>query len=787
MTNAFVIYRNQLMIRNQLILIFLTILLSACGSNPAGPTISPTAAQITPTPTLSMATTTAAPPSPAPQTRESLQSATPTQPPTITISDLGTGARSISFSDKEPWLGVLLDPYEGNQPIEQAVLLIDYITGAQVRTVSNVAEHGSSSPLVFRPGSTEFVTGSSSGVTRLWDAATGRSLGDFPGPADDWASAFAFSADGKTLAGGFSKEVRIWDVASHDLLDTITPNLAPVRILSLAFAPDGETLAIGTESGALFLWDAGSKQQKVISYTKAASLAFSPDGKFLATAALGTPVVLWNTTQWTEQVLLADSTTRGAEAKLAFSQDGRSLVVGSGGDTVQVWDMDQLVKTHVLTVEADTIACLSLAPDGHTLAAGLFGRSLMLWDLRAVGAVERGEPAPTAVPDELAYVFPQPLQPGRPIALSRVIMFNELTGWGFALDGPRMSLSQTHLVHTVDGGQTWREAALPQGGEPGDFFALDANTAWSVPAFRYQMDENGGITSIDSLYTWRTSNGGKSWQQSQPFSLAPIWANGGGVNDYAVQMQFLDENNGWMLVNVNCPTARECQWQLYKTGDGGMQWQRVSESNPFEPGPNGDWPLLFSTAFWDDTSGWGAGSVLGFGIWPAAFLSTTQDEGRTWDTLPVPLPDDLPEAFNSGQVECGANHVERLNADAAAVLTECMIYKENDFPRYAFYHLTPDRGKTWNAWQSNSTESFISATTGWRLDSPGAEGPTGILQTTDAGATWTVVSSVPWFGRLNFVSDQVGWAVVSQGEARALLKTMDGGKTWEEIRSVMEN
>jgi len=166
-------------------------------------------------------------------------------------------------------------------------------------------------------------------------------------------------------------------------------------------------------------------------------------------------------------------------------------------------------------------------------------------------------------------------------------------------------------------------------------------------------------------------------------------------------------------------------------------------------------------------------------------LSVTHDGARTWSDLPIPLPKDLPEAFKSGQSECGATNIERIGENAAGVRTQCLVY-DNKSPRYFFFHLTPDRGITWHAWQTNGTENFINATTGWRIESPGTEQLTKVLHTSDSGATWTVISSVPWAGSLYFVSDQVGWAIARQVEATALLKTIDGGKTWVEVMQVEE-
>ena len=69
--------------------------------------------------------------------------------------------------------------------------------------------------------------------------------------------------------------------------------------------------------------------------------------------------------------------------------------------------------------------------------------------------------------------------------------------------------------------------------------------------------------------------------------------------------------------------------------------------------------------------------------------------------------------------------------------------------------LTPDMRQTWHTWETNGGESFVSATTGWRLSSTGVGQPSQLLKTTDSGATWTEINSLAWSGSLDFISAQV--------------------------------
>ncbi|MBE9562382.1 MAG: hypothetical protein IMF12_05925 [Proteobacteria bacterium] len=97
----------------------------------------------------------------------------------------------------------------------------------------------------------------------------------------------AFSPDGSTLASvSYDKTIRLWDVSLQK------PSGEPLTVLTkyvsnIVFSPDGNTIA---SSGSL--WDV--KQKKLIAslYGSTSSIAFSPDGNTLASG--GKTLLLWD-------------------------------------------------------------------------------------------------------------------------------------------------------------------------------------------------------------------------------------------------------------------------------------------------------------------------------------------------------------------------------------------------------------------------------------------------------------------------------------------------------------
>ena len=68
----------------------------------------------------------------------------------------------------------------------------------------------------------------------------------------------AFSPDGSTLAAGFQDgTVMLWDAETRKRVATLEGHTANIR--SLAFFPDGKTLASGSRDGTVLLWDLTKK------------------------------------------------------------------------------------------------------------------------------------------------------------------------------------------------------------------------------------------------------------------------------------------------------------------------------------------------------------------------------------------------------------------------------------------------------------------------------------------------------------------------------------------------
>ena len=132
----------------------------------------------------------------------------------------------------------------------------------------------------------------------LDNAKTSPQLEQFLSGHSNSVISVAFSPDGKTIAsGGMDNTIILWDVETHQPIGEPLEGHTDI-VRSVAFSPDGKTLASGSEDETIILWNVKTRQpigRPLSGHANlVTSVAFSPDGKTLASGSDDKTIILWD-------------------------------------------------------------------------------------------------------------------------------------------------------------------------------------------------------------------------------------------------------------------------------------------------------------------------------------------------------------------------------------------------------------------------------------------------------------------------------------------------------------
>jgi WD40 repeat protein len=339
----------------------------------------------------------------------------------LPIYDVQTGRRVRNLEGHTEWetYAVAFSPdgkLFASAGADKQVLVWELATGKVRHRLGDRASPVTA--LAFSPDGALLAGGGADKTVRLWDAATGRLRRSLQGHRD-WVCTLAFAPDGKTITSGCCDwahhrghntayfpgpdpgcegQWKLWDVASGDLKRTVNQ---PGRLMSLAFAPDGKSLACGIGKDVR-LYDLGAEGagQVVASHDfDVTSVAFTKDGSAVMSGShdqtvkrtrLATRRTEWQAPGYFEQV-----------NAVALSKDGALLATGSsdgrfahrvlksgatclGPGAVRLWDARTGRLLRRLGDPAEQVMAVALAPDGRRLAGGGAGARgagvVRVWD-----------------------------------------------------------------------------------------------------------------------------------------------------------------------------------------------------------------------------------------------------------------------------------------------------------------------------------------------------------------------------------------------------------------------
>ncbi|MBW4495702.1 MAG: caspase family protein [Oscillatoria princeps RMCB-10] len=151
------------------------------------------------------------------------------------------------------------------------------------------------------------------------------------------------------------------------------------QVYSVAFSPDGQTIASASRDKSVILWHSNGKLLRILTGHRGGvrAVSFSPDCKIVASASGDQTIILWNTSDG--KLLITLPGHKDGVNSVSFSRDGQKVVSASDDKTIKLWRTKdgKIIKT--LKGHSDSVKSARFSPDGKTIVSASADGTIKLW------------------------------------------------------------------------------------------------------------------------------------------------------------------------------------------------------------------------------------------------------------------------------------------------------------------------------------------------------------------------------------------------------------------------
>jgi photosystem II stability/assembly factor-like uncharacterized protein len=374
------------------------------------------------------------------------------------------------------------------------------------------------------------------------------------------------------------------------------------------------------------------------------------------------------------------------------------------------------------------------------------------------------QPTATTIPTATATAVPTLTvsSPAHPVSISQIHMTDAQNGLAIGGDFGR----ENKFLKTTDGGKTWLDLT------PVEDRINGANATWNLTAGFYGPDHIWllvspvDLTQPESAKVMYSKDGGQTFEFSKPLPVQGL-----DESFFGGQIQFIDENTGWLLAHVGAGMNHD-YIALYQTGDGGNTWIRLVDPMTNDAGIQSC--TKNDMYFMDDQNGYLTGTCNG--VAAGVLFYKTRNGGKSWAQVVLPEPSDQPGLFTNQDVNCGSYFPQMDQDKVVHISVACQFYNTTPQTTSSYSYTLNADGATWTIHPYPGgylffLDSKMALTAGldWQRSGDGA-------------AAWSELElkNLP-AKQIDLVTPNLLYAVTQDDTHSQLLVSNDAGLTWTEI------
>lgn len=264
---------------------------------------------------------------------------------------------------------------------------------------------------------------------------------------------------------------------------------------ALAFNPDLEMLAVGTERGSVQLWNrdvlhgvrSGEKTADTLPAHGGVVTTLASRASWLVTAGTDRRLCLWSLP---DANLVQTMPTETIVRSLAFSPDARTFAAAGEDGGIALYEIPSLKPLGKLLGHTDWVTALAFSPDGQELAAGAYDGQVSVWH---IGTQQRLQVFAALVPAAKDQAAPD----------------NTVLALAWSLDGATLVVGGTdrriHFFQAADG-KHLRSLAGHNGAVTALAYSADGKTLASAAKDRtvrlWRSSDSAAIVTLEGHAAW---------------------------------------------------------------------------------------------------------------------------------------------------------------------------------------------------------------------------------------------------------------------------------------------